>query len=426
MAYVILFGVFTLLMFIGTPIAFCLGIASFATVLYLGLPPVVVFQQLNSGMNVFAMMAIPFFIFAGDLMVRGGIANRLIQFAAGLVGHLRGGLGQVNIVASTLFGGISGSAVADASAVGGLMIPQMAKRGYDRDYAVNVTVNAAIIALMVPPSHNMILYSIAAGGNVSVADLFTAGIIPGLLLALALMVTAYVVARRRGYPAEPFPGFSKVFYYLLASFPGIVLIGIIFGGVRSGVFTATESSCIAVLYAFLVAMLVYRELNWAGFVEAVMGAVRTTAMVLLVIGMAASFGWLMAFLQVQALMISAISAISENPIIVLLVINIILLFLGTFMDMAPMVIICTPVLLPVVKAFGIDPVHFGVVMILNAGIGLNTPPVGTVLFVGCAVGGISIREAMRTIWPFFGASIAVLMAVTYIPALSLWLPSVFK
>ena len=426
MAYTILFGVFTLLMLIGTPIAFCLGIASFATVLYLGLPPVVVFQQMNSGMNVFAMMAIPFFIFAGDLMVRGGIAHRLIRFAAGLVGHLRGGLGQVNIVASTLFGGISGSAVADASAVGGLMIPQMAKRGYDRDYAVNITVNAAIIALMIPPSHNMILYSSAAGGNVSVADLFTAGIIPGLLLAAALMVTAYIVARRKGYPSEPFPGFSKLMYYLLASFPGILLIGIIFGGVRSGIFTATESSCIAVLYAFLVAMLVYRELDWNGFVEAVMGAVRTTAMVLLVIGTAASFGWLMAFLQVQTLMIAAISAISDNPIIVLLVINVILLLLGTFMDMAPMVIISTPVLLPVVKAFGIDPVHFGVVMILNAGIGLNTPPVGTVLFVGCAVGGISIREAMRTIWPFFGASIAVLLAVTYIPSLSLWLPSLFR
>lgn len=426
MAYTILFGVFTLLMLIGTPIAFCLGIASLATVLYMGLPPVVIFQQMNSGMSVFAMMAIPFFIFAGDLMVRGGIAHRLIRFAAGLVGHMRGGLGQVNIVASTLFGGISGSAVADASAVGGLMIPQMAARGYDKDYAVNVTVNAAIIALMIPPSHNMILYSIAAGGNVSVADLFTAGIIPGFLLAAALMVTAYIVARRKGYPSEPFPGFSKLFYYLFASFPGILLIGIIFGGVRSGVFTATESSCIAVLYAFLVAMLVYRELNWEGFVEAVMGAVRTTAMVLLVIGTAAAFGWLMAFLQVQTLMISAISAISDNPIIVLLVINIILLLLGTFMDMAPMVIISTPVLLPVVKAFGIDPVHFGVVMILNAGIGLNTPPVGTVLFVGCAVGGISIREAMRTIWPFFGASVLVLLAVTYIPALSLWLPSLFK
>ncbi|MDR6818198.1 tripartite ATP-independent transporter DctM subunit [Neorhizobium sp. 2083] len=426
MAYAILFGSFTLLMLIGMPIAFCLGIASFATVLYMGLPPIVVFQQLNSGMNVFAMMAIPFFIFAGDLMVRGGIAHRLIRFAAGLVGHMRGGLGQVNVVASTLFGGISGSAVADASAVGGLMIPQMAARGYDKDYAVNVTANAAIIALMIPPSHNMILYSIAAGGNVSVADLFTAGIIPGLLLAGALMFTAWWVAVKRGYPADPFPGFARVGYYLLASLPGILLIAIIFGGVRSGVFTATESSCIAVLYAFLVAMLVYRELNWEGFVEAVMGAVRTTAMVLLVIGTAASFGWLMAFLQVQTLIIAAIGAISDNPIVVLLMINVILLVLGTFMDMAPMVIISTPILLPVVKAFGIDPVHFGVIMILNAGIGLNTPPVGTVLFVSCAVGGITIREAMRTIWPFFGASIAVLLLVTYVPSLSLWLPSIFR
>jgi tripartite ATP-independent transporter DctM subunit len=426
MAYTILFGSFTFLMIIGMPIAFCLGIASFATILYMGLPPIVIFQQMNSGMNVFAMMAIPFFIFAGDLMVRGGIATRLIRFAAGLVGHMRGGLGQVNVVASTLFGGISGSAVADASAVGGLMIPQMAARGYDKDYAVNVTANAAIIALMIPPSHNMILYSIAAGGNVSVADLFTAGVIPGLLLAGALMFTAWWVAVKRGYPADPFPGFARVGYYLLASLPGILLIGIIFGGVRSGVFTATESSCIAVLYAFLVAMLVYRELDWAGFVEAVMGAVRTTAMVLLVIGTAASFGWLMAFLQVQTLIIAAIGAISDNPIIVLLMINIILLLLGTFMDMAPMVIISTPILLPVVKAFGVDPVHFGVIMILNAGIGLNTPPVGTVLFVSCAVGGISIREAMRTIWPFFGASLAVLLLVTYIPSLSLWLPSLFR
>lgn len=426
MAYSVLFGVFTVLMLIGMPIAFCLGIASLATVVYMGLPPVVVFQQMNSGMNVFAMMAIPFFIFAGDLMVRGGIADRLIRFAAGIVGHMRGGLGQVNIVASTLFGGISGSAVADASAVGGLMIPQMAARGYDRGYAVNVTVNAAIIALMIPPSHNMILYSIAAGGNVSVADLFTAGIVPGLMLAGALMITAYIVARRRGYPPEPFPGFRRLGYYLLAALPGLLLIAIIFGGVRSGVFTATESSCIAVFYALLVALLVYRELDWSGFVEAVLQAVRTTAMVLLVIGTAAAFGWLMAFLQVQQQMIAVIGAISDNPIVVLLLINLALLVLGTFMDMAPLVIITTPVLLPVAKAFGVDPVHFGVVMILNAGIGLNTPPVGTVLFVGCAVGGISIREAMRTIWPFFGASIAVLMLVTYIPGLSLWLPSLFR
>ncbi len=267
----VLFGGFTLLMFMGMPIAFCLGISSLATVLYMGLPPVVVFQQINSGMNAFAMMAIPFFIFAGDLMIRGGIAARLIRFAASLVGHMRGGLGQVNVVASTLFGGISGSAVADASAIGGLMIPQMAARGYARDYAVNVTANAAIIALMIPPSNNMILYSIAAGGNVSIADLFTAGIIPGILLAAALMVTAYVVARRRGYPSDPFPGLRAVGRYLVLALPGILLIGIIFGGVRSGVFTATESSCIAVIYAFLVALLVYRELDWRGFVEAVQG-----------------------------------------------------------------------------------------------------------------------------------------------------------
>jgi tripartite ATP-independent transporter DctM subunit len=422
----ILFGSFTLLLLMGTPIAFCLGIASLATVVYMGLPPVVVFQQINSGMNAFAMMAIPFFIFAGDLMIRGGIAERLIRFAASLVGHLRGGLGQVNVVASTLFGGISGSAVADASAIGGLMIPQMAARGYDRDYAVNVTVNSAIIALMIPPSHNMILYSIAAGGNVSIADLFTAGIVPGLLLAAALMVTAYIVARRRGYPSDSFPGPRAVGRYLVVALPGLLLIGIIFGGVRSGIFTATESSCIAVIYALLVALLVYRELDWRGFVEAVQGAVRTTAMVLLVIGAAGAFGWLMALLQVQTATVQAINAISSDPLVVLLLINVALLLLGTFMDMAPMIIICTPVLLPVVKAFGIDPVHFGVILILNAGIGLNTPPVGSVLFVGCAVGKITIRQAMRTIWPFFGASIAVLLAVTYIPSLSLWLPALFR
>ncbi|TPP04645.1 TRAP transporter large permease [Rhizobium glycinendophyticum] len=426
MAYTILFGTFAILMMIGTPIAFCLGFASLATVLYLGLPPIVVFQQINSGMNVFAMMSIPFFIFAGDLMVRGGIATRLIRFAAGLVGHLRGGLGQVNIIASTLFGGISGSAVADASAVGGLMVPQMAARGYDRGYAVNVTVSSSIIALLIPPSHNMILYSISAGGTVSVADLFTAGVIPGLLLTLTLMVTAYIVARRRGYPSEPFPGFAKLGYFLLSALPGLLLIAIIFGGVRSGIFTATESSCIAVLYAFLVALLVYRELDWHGFIEAVLGAVRTTSLVLLVIGTAASFAWLMSFLQVQTTLIQVVRSVSDNPLIVLLLINITLLVLGTFMDMAPLVIISTPVLLPIVKAFGVDPVHFGVIMILNAGIGLITPPVGTVLFVGCAVGKITIREAMRTIWPFFTAMLAVLMAVTYVPALSLWLPGLFR
>lgn len=426
MELLILFGTFVALMLVGTPIAFCLGISSFATVVYLGLPPLVVFQRLASGVSVFTLMAIPFFIFAGDLMVRGGIASRIVAFAGSLIGHVRGGLGQVNIAASTLFGGISGSAVAEAAAVGGIMIPQMKARGYGADYAVNVTSMSALIALLLPPSHNMIIYSISGGGRISIADLFTAGIIPGLLLALALAITAYVVARRRGYPTEPFPGFTRAFHMFVVSVPGLLLIAIIFGGVRSGVFTATESSCIAVLYALLVTVLVYRMMGWSEFVHATMQAVRTTSMVLLIIGMAASFGWLMAYLRVPLGMIALMEAVSENPIVILLLINVMLLFLGTFMDMSPLIIITTPIFLPVVTAFGVDPVHFGVIMILNLGIGLNTPPLGPVQFVAAAVGKITIWEAMRSIWPFYGAGIVVLILVTYIPALSLWLPSVFR
>lgn len=421
----VLFGTFALLLLIGTPIAFCLGGASFAAILFMGLPPVVVFQRLHSGVSVYSLMAIPFFIYAGDLMVRGGIAARLVALAGSLVGHLRGGLGQVNIAASTLFGGISGSAIADASAIGGLMIPQMKQRGYGVDYAVNVTVTSAVIALMIPPSHNMIIYSISAGGRISIADLFTAGVIPGLLLAIALMLAAYVVAVRRGYPTEKFAGFRVVLQLLLAAIPGLILIGIIFGGVRSGIFTATESSCIAIIYAFLVTLLIYRSMSWHDFVAATLGAVRTTAMVLLVIGSAATFGWLLAYTRVPTHLIEFMQAVSDNPIIVLLLINVLLLFLGTFMDMSPLIIITTPIFLPVAVAYGVDPVHFGVIMVLNLGIGLCTPPVGSVLFVGCAVGGIRIWDAVRSIWPFYAASIAVLLIVSYIPATALWLPSLF-
>jgi tripartite ATP-independent transporter DctM subunit len=422
----ILFGSFVALLAIGTPIAFCLGVSSLLTVLYLGMPPLIVFQRLNSGISVFALMAIPFFIFAGDLMIRGGIAERLVRFAGSLFGHMHGGLGQVNIAASTLFGGISGSAVADASAIGGLMIPQMERRGYDRSFSVSLTAVSAVIALLIPPSHNMIIYSLSAGGSISIADLFTAGIMPGLLLAGALMVTTWWQAKKRGYAGEAFPGWRQVAIYAVAAIPGIILIGIIFGGVRSGVFTATESSCIAAVYAFLVAVFVYRGMDWNGFLEATYGAVRTTAMVLLVIGAAASFGWLLALFQVPAAMVAFMKSISDNPIVVFLLINLLLLFLGTFMDMSPLIIITTPIFLPVVTAYGMDPVHFGAILILNLGIGLCTPPVGSVLFVACAIGRISIWEAMKTIWPFYGAAFAVLMLVTYVPAVSLWLPALFR
>ncbi|MFC4671888.1 TRAP transporter large permease [Seohaeicola nanhaiensis] len=421
----VLFGTFVFLLAIGTPVAFCLGVSSFATVIYLGLPPVVVFQRLNSGVSVFALMAIPFFIFAGDLMVRGDIARRLVALAGAMVGHLRGGLGQVNITASVMFGGVSGSAAADASAVGGLMVPQMKARGYGVDYAVNITVVGSIIALMIPPSHNMIIYSIAAGGKISIADLFTAGIIPGLILALSLMAAAWWVASQRGYPTEPFPGLKRLGDLFLNALPGLFLILIIFGGVRSGIFTASESSNIAVVYAMLVTFLVYRSLSWHDFVEATKAAVRTTAMVLMVIGCANAFGWLLAYTRVPALLVEAMSNLSDNPIVILLLINLVLLILGTFMDMSPLIVITTPIFLPVAVAFGVDPVHFGVILILNLGIGLCTPPVGAVLFVGCAVGRIPIQDAIRTIWPFYSAAFVTLMLVTYIPSLSLWLPSLF-
>lgn len=421
----VLFGTFVVLLLIGTPVAFCLGVSSFATIAYMGLPPVVVFQRMNSGVSVFALMAIPFFIFAGDLMVRGDIARRLVALAGAMVGHLRGGLGQVNIFASIMFGGVSGSAAADASAVGGLMVPQMKERGYDVDYAVNITVVGSIIALMIPPSHNMIIYSISAGGRISIADLFTAGIVPGLVLALSLMVAAWFVAKNRGYPTEAFPGVRGLLNLFANAMPGLILVAIIFGGVRSGIFTASESSNIAVVYAMFVTFFVYRSLSWSDFVAATFAAVRTTAMVLMVIGCAGAFGWLLAYTRVPAQMVTLLQGISDNPIVILLLMNVVLLILGTFMDMSPLIVITTPIFLPVAVAFGVDPVHFGVILILNLGIGLCTPPVGAVLFVGCAVGKIPISQAMRTIWPFYGAAFATLMLVTYIPQLSLWLPSLF-
>ncbi|MCA8909214.1 MAG: TRAP transporter large permease [Rhodospirillaceae bacterium] len=425
MELLVLFGTFTFLLIIGTPVAFCLGVASFATVIYLGIPPVVVFQRLNSGISVFVLMAIPFFIYAGELMVRGDIARRLVALAGAAVGHLRGGLGQVNIAASVLFGGISGSAAADASAIGGLMIPQMKERGYDTEYAVSITVTAAMIALMIPPSHNLIIYSIAGGGNISIADLFTAGIIPGLILALSLMVAAWLVARRRHYATERFPGGRAMLILFVNAVPGLILVGIIFGGVRSGVFTPSESSCIAVVYAMLVTLIAYRSLSWKDFVAATMGAVRTSSMVLLVIGCAASFGWLLAYLHVPAQLAAAMTEISDNPIVILLILNVVLLVLGTFMDMSPLIVITTPIFLPVVETFGVDPVHFGIIMILNLGIGLCTPPVGAVLFVGCAVGKVPVERVIRAIWPFYAAAVFTLLLVTYIPALSLWMPALF-
>ncbi|HQW64389.1 MAG: TRAP transporter large permease [Xanthomonadales bacterium] len=426
MAVAILFGVFALLLAIGVPVAFALVSASLATVLYLGLPPIVVVIETAAGAGSASLIAIPLFIFAGELMMRGGISERLIAFASALVGHLRGGLGQVSIVSSLLFGGVSGSAIADVSAIGGAMIPQMVKRGFDRDFAVNVTITAALVALLVPPSHNLILYSASAGGGISIADLFAAGIVPALLMTLTLMLTGWAIARRRGYATESFPGGRAVLVRLVAALPGLLLVALIFVGIKAGIFTAIESASIAVVYALLVTTLVYRGLDRHAVLETLGGAARTTGVILFVIAAATSFGWLLAYLQVPAAAVEALRAIADNKYAILMLLNLVLLVLGTFMDLAPLIIICTPIFLPVARAFGIDPLHFGVILILNGGIGLITPPVGSVLFVGSAIGQISITQALRSIWPFYLAAFAVLMLVTYVPALTLWLPALLK
>jgi tripartite ATP-independent transporter DctM subunit len=332
-------------------------------------------------------------------------------------------LGLVNVLASMLFGGISGSAVADASALGATLIPMMREKGYDADYAVNVTITSATIGLTVPPSHNMIIYSIAAGGTVSVASLFMAGFLPGVVTGLCLMAAAYGVAYRRGYPKEKFPGLAFLVATFAVALPGLLTAVIIVGGVLTGVFTATESSAIAVIYALLVTIFAYRTLKWKQFTTATINAVKTTAMVLLIIGTAASFAWLLALNQVPAKLFALLQTVSDNPLVIMLMVNVILLFLGTFMDMAPLIIICTPIFLPVMKQLGMDPIQFGIVMMINLGIGLVTPPVGTVLFVGCAVGKISIEQTVKSIWPFYLALLMALLLVTYIPACSMFLPN---
>ncbi len=426
MATFILFASLVVFLVLGVPVAFVLILSSLLTVLYMDMNPVVVFQRLTAGMNIFALMAVPFFIYAGELMLHGAIAEKLVRLASAIIGHVRGGLGLVNVTTSVFLGGVSGSAIADASAVGSIMIPQMKERGYSVEYSVSITVTAAIIALIIPPSHNMIIYSNSAGGMISIADLFTAGILPGLLMGALLMIAAYFVARWHGYPAEKFPGFANMARIFVVALPALFLILIIVGGVRSGIFTATESSMIAVVYAFLVTLLVYRSLSWKAFKIATAQATRTTAMVLTLIGGAASFGWLMALFEIPAIMISFMSGISDNPYVIFMLINIILLFLGCFMDMSPLIIICTPIFLPVVTAFGMDPVHFGMVLIVNLGIGLCTPPVGTVLFVGCAIGRVSILSVVRHIWPFYIAGFITLMLVTYVPSISLYLVHALK
>jgi tripartite ATP-independent transporter DctM subunit len=424
MDVLILVGSFVVACVLGMPVAYALGLAAIVTALATDIPLEAVMLKVSGGMSGFSLLAIPFFILAGAIMAVGGMAERLVNLAKVFVGFIRGGMALVNIVASTLFGCISGSSVADTAAVGSVMIPQMIKNGYPRLFAVNVTISGSLQPLLLPPSHNMIIYSIAAGGTISVAHLFMGGVVPALLLGLSLIVLVLVIAHREGFPKGELVPLRQALRIALDAVWGLITIAIILGGILSGMFTPTESGAIACVYAFFVTMFVYRDCKWRDLPKLIARVVRTVGMVMIMIGFSIAFGYMMAILQIPAKATEFFVAISSDKYMFLLWVNILLLVLGTFMDLAPMLLICTPIFLPVIKTFGIDPVHFGIIMILNLGIGLLTPPVGPTMVVGCAIGRVSMEAVSRSILVFYIPMLIVLALVTYFPALTLWLPSV--
>jgi tripartite ATP-independent transporter DctM subunit len=418
----VLIGSFAALMLLGMPVAYALGLAALLGGLWIDLPLDAIMIQIASGVNKFSLLAIPCFVLAGAIMAEGGMARRLVAFAGVLIGFVRGGLSLVNILSSTFFGAISGSSVADTASIGSVLIPEMEKNGYPRPFATAVTVSGSVQAILIPPSHNAVIYSMAAGGSVSVAALFMAGVFPGLLLGLSLSIYCLYVARKRNYPKGRVIPMSEALKICLDAMWGLMTMVIILGGIMSGVFTATESASIAVVWAFFVTMFIYRDYRWSDLPKLMHRTVKTVSIVMILIGFAASFGYIMTLMQIPLKITAILTTLSDNRYVILAMINIMLLVLGTLMDMAPLILILTPVLLPVAKAIGIDPVHFGMIMMVNLGIGLITPPVGAVLFVGSAVAKLRIEEVVRAMGPFFVILLGVLMMVTYLPAISLWLP----
>ncbi|QCB47137.1 TRAP transporter large permease [Hydrogenophaga sp. PAMC20947] len=418
----ILLGSFAIFMLIGMPVAFALGLAALVGAWWIDLPLDGVMIQIASGVNKFSLLAIPCFVLAGAIMAEGGMARRLVAFAGVLVGFVQGGLSLVNILASTFFGAISGSSVADTASIGSVLIPEMEKNGYPRSFATAVTVSGSVQAILIPPSHNAVIYSMAAGGTVSVAALFLAGVLPGLLLGLSLCTYCLYVARKRNFPKGRVIPMREALHICADALWGLMTMFIILGGILSGVFTATESASIAVLWAFFVTMFIYRDYKWSDLPKLVHRTVKTVCIVMILIGFAASFGYMMTLMQIPLKITAAMTAVSDNPLVILLMVNVMLLMLGTLMDMAPLILILTPILLPVMKTIGVDPVHFGMIMMVNLGIGLITPPVGAVLFVGSAVAKLKIEQVVRAMWPFFCILLIVLMLVTFVPGISLWLP----
>ena len=417
---------FLVLLVLGVPVAWSIGTASLLTML-VSIPAMPAFttvaQRIATGLDSFALLAIPFFILSGQLMNKGGIAHRLIDFAKTLVGSLPGGLAHINVIAAMLMGAIAGSAMAAASAMGGILGPRMEKEGYSKEFGAAVNITSATTGLVIPPSNTLIVYSLASGGA-SIAALFLAGYLPGILTGLFLMIVAAVWAKKKGFPVGERSKLKDVLTTFIDAFPSLLLLVLVIGGIVAGIFTATEASAVAVLYTLILAFW-YKEIAWKDLPGILLHSVETTAMVMLLIGTSMSMSWVMSYENIPQEVSNALLSVSDNKIVILLIINMILLFVGIFMDMTPAVLIFTPIFLPVVTKFGMDPVHFGIVMVLNLCIGLCTPPVGSVLFVGVGIANTTIEKVIKPLLPLFIAMLIALMMVSYWPALSLWLPESF-
>lgn len=427
MSALVLLLVFFGLLLLNVPISFCIGLATLATMLLsMDLVPALttLAQRMAGGLNSFALLAIPFFVLSGLLMGRGGIAKRLIECAMALVGALPGGLALVNVMSCMLFGAISGSAVAATSAIGGFMLPEMKKHGYDNSYSAAVTAAAATTGMLIPPSNIMIVYAIASGG-VSIAALFVAGYLPGILLGVALMIVCAGYAKIKGYPVSARLPLRVVLSKVAAAIPSLLMIFVVIGGIISGYFTATEAGAIAVVYSFILAVIIYREVKISELANILLKSTETTAIVLALIATSAAMSWILSYENIPQSISAGLLALSDNPLLILLIINLILLVVGAFMDMTPAVLIFTPIFLPVAIECGMSPLHFGIMMVLNLSIGLVSPPVGSVLFVACAIAKVRLEQLLKPLLPMYVAMFVVLMLVTYVPAISEWLPQVF-
>ncbi|WP_087974203.1 TRAP transporter large permease [Oceanobacillus rekensis] len=418
---IILIGSFLLLILLRIPIAYALGISSVMTAMYLQLPLTQIVQSMVNGANVFSLLAVPFFILAGELMSRGGISDRLIGFAKLFVGRIRGGLGQVNILTSTFFGGISGSSAADTASLGPVLIPMMKKEGFDTKTATSITMASSVQAILIPPSHNMIIYSLAAGG-VSIGGLFLAGLVPGILLALILMIYTFIISVKRKYPKAENVGKKHYWKTIGSAFWGLITILIIVFGVVSGIFTATESAAIAAVYAFIVTFFIYKDISIKQFGSILDKALRTISMVMILIATSNAFGWLLTYVRIPKLVSEGIMGITENRVMIMLLVLLILLLLGMVMDMAAIILIATPIFLPIATSIGFDPIHFGIIMMLTLGLGIVTPPVGLTLFIGSAISGEKIGSLSKSMIPFYVLFLIAILIITFIPKITMFLP----